>query len=103
MEIIASHHTNGSFRSFWREVNRLSPVLSVPLNVEGKKELVYITNQFLEHFKFSSPLGPSTRADCYDVSGLEVRFSVCDIIIVVNFLDSLLNSYLNKQVDLNDR
>lgn len=70
MEIIASHHTNGSFRSFWREVNRLSLVLSAPLNVEGKKELVYIANQFLKHLKFSSPLDPSTRADCYDVSDL---------------------------------
>lgn len=83
MDIIASHHVNGSFGSFWREVNRLSPRSSLPSNVEGKKEPVDIANQFLEHFKISSPLDPSTRAHCYDVSGPEVRFSARDIAAVV--------------------
>lgn len=55
MDIIATHHFNKDFSSFWKETKKLNPKASHPVSVGGISEPYQIAELFKQQFKVEPP------------------------------------------------
>lgn len=80
MDILASHHSNRNYRSFWRHTNRMSGRPGLPVSVGGVSEPADIANLFKDKFQVKSTLGPSLSVpDAQDHNDLQIIFTAKDI------------------------
>jgi hypothetical protein len=69
MDVLASHHAEGNFRSFWKSTNKLKLASGLPTSVDGlsnSKEhniYIFIAEHFRDLFTVKSPLGVSEVRD----------------------------------------
>ncbi|XP_073959129.1 uncharacterized protein [Choristoneura fumiferana] len=59
MDVIASQHSNGDFRAFWKTTNKMKPMAGRPVGVDGVSDSKSVANIFKDHFFIKSPLGSS--------------------------------------------
>jgi hypothetical protein len=81
MDSLASQHSRGDFRSFWKSTNKLNSKPGLPVSVDGACDLPVIADIFRDHFTVKSPLGPS-QSTCADGCGgreVSVRFMAKDV------------------------
>jgi exonuclease III len=80
MDTLASHHSKGDFRSFWKATKKLNVKPSVPVGVDGVNDAKDIANIFKDHFTVKSPLGPSRAVLSVESGmGLGIRFTAKEI------------------------
>lgn len=85
MDILASHHSNSDFRSFWKHTNKLSCKPGFPVSIQGESDPVRIVDLFKEQFRITSPMGPSlSMPDADSHSDLGTTFTVNDIKCIIS-------------------
>ncbi|KAL0871067.1 hypothetical protein ABMA27_004872 [Loxostege sticticalis] len=68
LDIIATHHSQKEFSSFWKHTKKLNPKPSVPISVEGLNDPKQIAEMFVEHFKVQpslSSVASNNSQQCY--------------------------------------
>ncbi|XP_063390109.1 uncharacterized protein LOC134675729 [Cydia fagiglandana] len=85
MDILASHHRNQDFRSFWKSTKRLNGKPSLPASINGISDHNSIASIFKSHFTVSSPLVASPSEDDEWPRGQEIiaRFDAKDVHAVI--------------------
>ncbi|KAG7312072.1 hypothetical protein JYU34_001523 [Plutella xylostella] len=82
MDIIATQHARGDFRSFWKSTNRMTARPGPPACVDGVSDHQGIAELFKKQFTVVSPLGPSqpsSDAEGRCDSELDIIFRAKDI------------------------
>lgn len=81
MDMLASLHSKGDFRGFWKSTDKLNSRPGLPVSVGGVADVTGIAELFRQHFAVSSPLGPSQFSASSGCSGQEcsVRFTAKDV------------------------
>lgn len=80
-DIMACHHANKNFGSFWKQTGKMGPKSSLPVNVMGENDPVRIAELFKTQFKVESPLGPSKEAPNIGqlASRSHIRFTASEV------------------------
>ncbi|CAG5034576.1 unnamed protein product [Parnassius apollo] len=86
MDILATHHKEKDFKSFWKQTKKLETASCLPASIDGKSEPHHIAEVFRKHFKVESPLGPVQRVfDIEEKSCSEsARFTAKEVANVIN-------------------
>lgn len=61
-DILACHHSNKNFGTFWKQTSKMTPRSSLPVNVMSVSDPFKIAELFKTQFKVDSPLGPTKDA-----------------------------------------
>lgn len=85
MDILASHHGNQDFRSFWKSTKRLNGKPGLPASINGISDHNSIASIFKSHFTVSSPLVamPSNGDEWPRGQEIIARFNAKDVHAVI--------------------